>query len=81
MIRLFSSSCPIGVKHCSFSLGAMNSEFYGALNTLMLCRFHPYSTPEGALVQTHRRNLWPAGKTIDNGPVPNGTLNPHGPPL
>ncbi len=24
MIRLFSSSCPIVVKHCSFSLVAMN---------------------------------------------------------
>ncbi len=24
VIRLFSSSCPIVVKHCSFSLGAMN---------------------------------------------------------
>ncbi len=24
MIRLFSSSCPIVVKHCVFSLGAMN---------------------------------------------------------
>ncbi len=24
MIRLFISSCPIVVKHCSFSLGAMN---------------------------------------------------------
>ncbi len=24
VIRLFSSSCPIVVKHCSFSLGALN---------------------------------------------------------
>ncbi len=24
IIRLFSCSCPIVVKHCSFSLGAMN---------------------------------------------------------
>ncbi len=24
VISLFSSSCPIVVKHCSFSLGAMN---------------------------------------------------------
>ncbi len=24
MIRLFSSSCPLVVKHCGFSLGAMN---------------------------------------------------------
>ncbi len=23
-MRLFSSSCPIVIKHCSFSLGAMN---------------------------------------------------------
>ncbi len=26
MIRLFSSSCPIVVKQCSFSLGAMNED-------------------------------------------------------
>ncbi len=39
MISLFSSSCPIGVKHCSFSLGAMNeAEVLDAVeSTFFLC--------------------------------------------
>ncbi len=34
VISLFSSSCPIVVKHCSFSLGAMNeAEVLGAVES------------------------------------------------
>ncbi len=37
VIRLFSSSCPIVVKHCSFSLGAMNeSELLDVESTFVI---------------------------------------------
>ncbi len=38
VISLFSSSCPIVVKHCSFSLGAMNeAEVLDAVESSSIC--------------------------------------------
>ncbi len=38
VISLFSSSCPIVVKHCSFSLGAMNeAEVLDAVESTCYC--------------------------------------------
>ncbi len=40
VMRLFSSSCPIVVKHCSFSLGAMNeAEVLDAVESTFVIAF------------------------------------------
>ncbi len=40
VISLFSSSCPIAVKHCNFSLGAMNeAEVLDTVESIFLLYF------------------------------------------
>ncbi len=44
VIRLFSSSCPIVVKQCSFSLGAMNkAEVLDAVESIFVIVFLMFS--------------------------------------